>query len=197
MQIVIITSEEDDFRETESIIALMEAGVIVHIRKKNKSEKDLLEYLRSFPEKLRSRLTLHGFHQLAEKMNIGGIHLSGYETIDQVRNWKGRLSKSFHSLDCLKDDSNNVFYYGFISPVFDSISKKEYKSTFNVEELTKKLSERRTTFPVYALGGVTLEKLPEIKQLNFDGAAILGNFWNIKNMDERLSYINELKEYVT
>lgn len=196
MKIVLITPEVDDFHEMESITALIEAGVRVHVRKKNKTEQELSKYIRQFPESIRSGITLHGYHQLAENMNLGGIHLSGNETIDQISNWRGRISKSFHSLDFLNDVSNNNLHYGFISPVFDSISKKGYKAAFNGEELARKLLVRKTTFPVYALGGITLEKVKDLRELNFDGAAILGNFWNIPHMEDRLDYIYKLKEYV-
>lgn len=196
MKIVIITPEVDVHHEVASITSLIEAGIMVHVRKKNKTTEELIDYINQFPIKMRSQMSIHGFHALAEPMKIGGIHLSSNENTVAVDHWPGRVSKSLHNLHELDNDAYNSFNYCFISPVFDSISKKGYKSTFIKGELKAKLTNRKTTFPVFALGGVSTKKFNEIQDLNFDGAAILGNFWKIKDLQSRNIYIQKLHEYV-
>ena len=66
--------------------------------------------------------------------------------------------------------------YVFLSPVFDSISKTGYAAAFpDGAELSDRLICSR--YPVYALGGVTRERLEEVHALGFAGAALLGAVW--------------------
>jgi thiamine-phosphate pyrophosphorylase len=66
------------------------------------------------------------------------------------------------------------FDYVFLSPIFDSISKAGYKSAFT-EEMLKEASDKGIIDEkVVALGGVTFDKIPYLKKLNFGGAAMMG-----------------------
>jgi len=71
-----------------------------------------------------------------------------------------------------------------LGPIFDSISKHGYKSKFSKEELKVGISEWRrfmgegSKVKLYALGGINAENICELKELGFDGAAILGGVWN-------------------
>ncbi|MBQ5621975.1 MAG: thiamine phosphate synthase, partial [Bacteroidaceae bacterium] len=66
----------------------------------------------------------------------------------------------------------------FLSPIFDSISKEGYQSAFSRDELLEAKRKGILSKNVYALGGITFDKLNEIQNLGFYGAAILGAFWN-------------------
>ena len=61
-----------------------------------------------------------------------------------------------------------------LSPVFDSISKQGYRSAFDPDSLRPWLEGKR----VVALGGVTPERIPLLRDAGFSGAAMLGYFWN-------------------
>ena len=67
--------------------------------------------------------------------------------------------------------------YLFLSPIFDSISKKGYRSAFSPEQLTKAGKEGVINERVIALGGITPEKKTAIKDWNFGGIAVLGFLW--------------------
>jgi len=97
---------------------------------------------------------------------------------EKILPWQG----SAHSFEELKEMGNRKIV--LLSPVFDSISKRGYKSKFSKEELKAGISEWRrfigegSRAKLYALGGVNAENIGELKELGFDGAAVLGGVWN-------------------
>jgi thiamine-phosphate pyrophosphorylase len=96
-------------------------------------------------------------------------------------------SRSCHDLATLRA-ALGPYDSVFFGPVFPSISKPGYATqlTAQVErcfppnEISSLLNsrtsgERRTT--VLALGGITADRLPQIRALGFDGVAVLGAIW--------------------
>ncbi len=70
--------------------------------------------------------------------------------------------------------------YCFLSPIFDSISKRGYHAKFDKKELQEFLKKKRT-IKVIGLGGVTSENYTELLDLGFDGGAFLGSIWGKYN----------------
>ena len=65
-----------------------------------------------------------------------------------------------------------------MSPIYDSISKVNYYSTYTAEELREAQKSKVIDSKVIALGGINADNLLEIKDFGFGGAAILGDLWN-------------------
>jgi thiamine-phosphate pyrophosphorylase len=84
-------------------------------------------------------------------------------------------STSLHSVTDVLQDWQNLDY-AFLSPIFDSISKEGYAAA-GFDPAVLKTSMRQAQMPVYALGGITPERLPAVKQMGFAGAGILGAVW--------------------
>lgn len=61
-----------------------------------------------------------------------------------------------------------------LSPIFDSISKNGYRSAFDLDEIKDMITGRHVT----ALGGVTPDAFPILREKGFSGAALLGYIWN-------------------
>ena len=77
--------------------------------------------------------------------------------------------RSCHSLEEVCQYKNHMDYV-FLSPVFDSISKQGYRAAFSIETLEQArgiIDEK-----VFALGGVTLDKITILEQLHFGGIAV-------------------------
>ena len=62
-------------------------------------------------------------------------------------------------------------------PIYDSISKEGYSSAYSCDTLQKAQQAGIIDSKVMALGGITLEHLPEIAALGFGGAVLLGDVW--------------------
>lgn len=178
MRTIIITGEKDLPQEVEAIRNLMSEKVIVHVRKKEKTQEEMSTYLDQFNGLDKEYITIHGYPDLAINYKLGGIHLSASDLLPEDFNWQGRLSRSCHSFsEIFKLDQ--IYSYVFLSPVYNSISKPGYNSSFSEEELISNLSHIKDQ-NVYALGGVTVEKFDELDRFGFVGAAISGDFWNNK-----------------
>lgn len=85
------------------------------------------------------------------------------------------LTCCFSRFRCLLQDWGAVDY-AFLSPIYNSISKQGYAAAaFDRRALKATLSA--CPIPIIALGGVTADKLPELRDLGFAGIAVIGSVW--------------------
>ena len=166
-------------REAATIARLLEEeGVdFVHLRHPDLGLREMRRILLSLPEACRARVTIHSCYQLAEEGLCGGVHLMARrrKIPKSIENSRLRVSRSCHSiLEIKKFDVLEDYNYFTLSPIFDSISKPGYMAAFNEDELRDVLSATDT--PVIALGGVTPDKTTYLKELGFNGAALLGHY---------------------
>ena len=141
----------------------------VHIRKPGSAIGDMEELISTIPPEFHNHLKIHDHFNLIEKYDLGGCHLNGRNPLPHPM--ARSVSKSIHSLEEIPV-AESLDYF-FISPVFDSISKQGYKSTFDLDELSLMIKYKNGI----ALGGVTPEKFPLLVSLGFKGAAMLGYFF--------------------
>jgi len=154
-----------------------------HLRKPDFSTEQTWEYLDGVPEKYHHRLVLHHRHHLLASYPLKGLHFTEArlkKEIGRIEELREKhpgihLSASLHHIDDLKI-LGHLFDYVFLSPIFDSISKKDYKAAFDLETLSPIL--KSMPVKVIALGGVTEGKMKTIRELGFSGAAVLGAVWN-------------------
>lgn len=152
-KIVVFTSPDEVPDEIEKLKTLLRAGVDrIHIRKPGWSRERIENITRQLPERHRDRFIIHP--------------------------GDAKSSHSFFELTACPSDRK----YQFLSPIFDSISKHGYLAAFDIESDYGKYELRdaisKATVPVYALGGVTVDKIPILESLGFSGAAFLGEVWN-------------------
>ena len=173
MKLIAITKPYCENEEAAFIRRLFESGFdIVHLRK---PEADI-NYCRALLEKLteeeQRKIIVHDYHILYEEFSLKGIHINKNVTT-LPKDYQGFKTRSCHSLKEVKMYKND-FDYVFLSPIFDSISKVGYKSAFDEDVLRKASEEGIIDEKVVALGGVTFDKIPYLKELNFGGAAMMG-----------------------
>ncbi len=183
-----------DFFEGEAaaINAIFEDGLeILHLRKPGAKEEDVAALIEQIEQKFRKRLTLHYLPDLAERYAVGGYHLSPNRP-PAPEGWGGRLSASCHSTEELEEKLHMVDY-AFLSPIFDSISKSGYKSSFSYRKLQTAASEGIINERVVALGGVTPDNMGMAKELGFGGVAVLGGLWGDRSLE---GVEKRYKEYV-
>jgi thiamine-phosphate pyrophosphorylase len=175
MQLIVITSSERIEREAEKINALFEVGMeILHIRKPDFSKKEYINLLEEIKQKYHKQIKIHEFFELTENYNLLGVHLN-VRTPNYTGKRKINISKSVHSIEELEKISE--YDYVFLSPIFDSISKKGYFSNFDDETLCTASLNGKINRKVIALGGINQQTLPLLKKYAFGGAAVLGCIW--------------------
>lgn len=176
MRTIAITTPSFFPGEAAEICRLLTDGGFwrIHIRKPGASDDEIRRLLAEIPENLRSRLSIHNALHLAAEFGLGGVHLNRNASTPPS-GWQGIVSRSIHSLSELHTLSSEA--YAFLSPIFPSISKQGYTPTISHAEITSALSSFAGTTAIYALGGVTPDKLTYLQSLGFSGAAMLGAAW--------------------
>jgi thiamine-phosphate pyrophosphorylase len=169
--IVVITSPEPVENEPEKITLLLKSGVdYVHIRKPGWTEDETRRLIADIPMNLRPRLRLHDHFGLAQELSLGGVHLNARNP--EAPSDVVSVSRSCHSVEEVLCSGDCC--YVTLSPIFDSISKHGYRSAFDLDKIKDMITGRH----VIALGGVTPEAFPMLREKGFSGAALLGYIWN-------------------
>lgn len=180
-RIIVISSPTPITKEASLINQLFDEGLTVfHLRKPESSSQELVLLLQEINPIHYSKIALHSHHYLAKSFGINRLHfneVSRKQLIEdalETYNADGViLSTSIHSIDDYNQLSDK-FDYAFLSPVFDSISKLNYKAqTFNLNHIHKK-----TDTKLIALGGIDERTCAKAFEMGFDGIALLGAIWN-------------------
>ena len=198
MKLVVISPEHDDPRETTVLGELFAAGLErYHVRKPAWSRSRLEAWLHTLPHTWRPRLVLHQHHELVAELELGGVHFRDEvgRVVPNAPSQRSRMaeerrvkdnapcltSRSCHDLGTLRAALGH-YDSVFFSPVFPSLSKPGHgeHADFPSDELVALLAartpaKRRTS--ILALGGVTPARMPAVRALGFDGAAVLGAIW--------------------
>jgi thiamine-phosphate pyrophosphorylase len=182
MKIIAITTPKIISDDGCIIRGLLDNGVdIVHLRKPNSDVDECRRILSAIDIEYRQRIVIHDYPELYAEFSLKGIHIN--KNVAALPNgYNGSKSRSCHSFEELvryKDD----YDYLFLSPIFDSISKAGYKSGFNDQELLEASNSGIIDEKVIALGGVTFDKIPYLKKLNFGGVAMIGGLYNLETLD--------------
>jgi thiamine-phosphate pyrophosphorylase len=176
MKLILITSPTYFVEEDKIITSLFEEGLdILHLRKPDTAPMYAERLLTLIPEQYHKRIVVHGHFYLKEEFRLKGIHLN-LRNPNAPEHYKGHISCSCHSLEEVKERKRN-YDYVFMSPVFDSISKQNYNAQYSPEEIKKAHKQGIIDKKVYALGGIDVHNIKEVKKYGFGGAAIMGAIW--------------------
>ncbi|MEG1498059.1 MAG: thiamine phosphate synthase [Bacteroidales bacterium] len=191
-KLVAITPQETIPNETLAIRTLLEEGDLycLHLRKPNWSLEQTYACIAAIPESFHSKIRLHDHYTLTKYFQLGGLHLNARHP-NYPENYKGSISCSCHSLEEVINMQASKEYV-FLSPIFDSVSKKNYQSQFSKTILQKASENKIINSKVFALGGVKMENIPLLKSYGFGGAALIGSLWEsyIETGDIRLLLSN-------
>lgn len=186
-----------DFIENEAnyINQLFEAGLdLLHLRKPDSRIEDCERLLQEINPKWYSGIVVHDHFSLCGKYHLHGIHLNrrNHQVPD---GFQGSLSRSCHSFEEVTEaQKEGVFSYVFLSPIFDSISKKGYKHCFANKDLEDAGNNGIIDKKVIALGGVIPQFIPQLRAWNFGGAAFLGDIWNRRQDADWAEYLTNVRK---
>jgi thiamine-phosphate pyrophosphorylase len=208
MNLIVCSTPEIIPGEQELVQALIQCGLeTFHLRKPTFSIEEMRRWLQKLEKSDRHHLVLHSHWALAEEFQLKGIHigattLKNMSITGQQAWWTDAkrngltISSSVHDQEEINRLQEGLDYV-WLSPVFESISKQAYNSTYSAEQLdtwVKELKEKKQT-QVYALGGVTAQHLQKLIQRGFDGAVVLGNVWrDVKGIEDKELVKQRLKQ---
>lgn len=160
-----------------------------HLRMPDASEEEMRRLIESISPEFHPHLRLHSHFSLVKDYGLGGVHLNS--RWPDKPDFPTALSRSCHLLselevfccDAIADTEPyrrdaTEYEYVTLSPVYDSISKQRYRQRFSPKnpEVKEFLTGKARGMRVIALGGVTPDRFPELRDCGFSGAAMLGFF---------------------
>ncbi|WP_256009957.1 thiamine phosphate synthase [Desertivirga xinjiangensis] len=182
MKLIVISHQENIANEAEIVNQLFDNHMeYFHLRKPGKTIDDTKQFLDLIRPEYHSKIALHQHHSLAKDYGINRLHITeegragiGSMDLTKLKSEGFVLSTSVHNISSLST-INAIFNYSFLSPVFDSISKKGYKGIFDPN-----FDFQRVYLPiqVIALGGIKIQNYNILLKHGFHGIAVLGALWN-------------------
>ncbi len=177
MKLIVITQPHFFVGEAEVLNALFHAGLeVLHLRKPEASAHEMAQLLDAIAAEYHPRIVVHDRFELTDRYRLKGIHLNRRNP-QPPDGYQGSISASCHSLS-EASQRKAAYSYIFLSPIYNSISKNGYNSTFTRQELEQARDGGIIDRRVIALGGINNDHLGEIRRLGFGGAAVLGDLWN-------------------
>ena len=183
MKLIIISPPHHYPNEHQVVCRILNrSSATFHLRKPGWSYDQLADYLQHIPSCLHQRIMVNDHARLLLPFTLKGVHFTekrrrqSPQAIEQLKQQVPgcRISSAFHRIadipepDGLLDDV-------FLSPIFDSISKKGYTAAFPHAELKSFLAQ--TDHSVVALGGIDGRRIAQAAALGFKGVAALGAVW--------------------
>ena len=187
---IVITNPIPIPNEINTINSLFEKGLeLLHIRKPNFADSEMKQFLSGINHSYRERLVLHSHHHLTQTLKINRIHFSeskrktimmlpGKLPFDPYTAKGFHLSTSVHTIEDFNALDPN-FEYAFLSPIYPSISKKDYSSKIDLFKAIKNRTNYATK--LIALGGIESKNAEHTLENGFDNVALLGTIWNQNN----------------
>lgn len=176
MEWIVITSPGFIQGEADFIDRLFGHGLDrLHLRKPGAEIGECRRLLDGISREWLPQIVVHDNFGLCREYGLGGVHLNGRNPMAPP-NHDGSVSRSCHSLEEISRYKGECDYLT-LSPIFNSISKQGYMAAFGPGQLAAARDSGLIDRRVIALGGVTLENIPRVKELGFGGVAILGDVW--------------------
>lgn len=194
MKLIVISNPTNFKNEHEILCSLFLSGLeYFHLRKPDFSKEEMENFLKEISPKYFNRIVLHSHHDLVERYNLYGKHISSNHI--ELKGDSQYISTSFHSLEEI-ENCKEKYDYVFLSPIFDSISKQHYPSNFDKKELAQFLIQHPKTVDIIALGGINKNTIYDAMKIGFDGVAVLGGLWISNNPIETFNLLlNVCKEF--
>ncbi|MCM3571109.1 thiazole tautomerase TenI [Neobacillus mesonae] len=195
MKLIAITDDRHQVLELASKIMQIQNVVdFIHIREKKKSARELIRLLELLLDKgvPKDKIVFHDRLDAALLSGIRNIHLPGHGLpTKQVRAKFPfmRIGCSVHSFEEAKQSEEDGADYVLYGHVFETNSKAGLapRGVKELEEIKKRL-----VIPVYAIGGITADRVDDI---HVDGIAVMSGLFSAENPKAAaMYYLEKCKE---
>ncbi|MDO5970698.1 thiamine phosphate synthase [Flavivirga aquimarina] len=169
---------------------------LVQLRLKNLSEKKILkiaEEAREITAHYQTRLIINDYYKIAKKVKADGIHLGKNDTCPTIakkhlETWQiiGGTANTLE--DCKTLIEKKVNYIG-LGPFRFTTTKDNLSPILGTNGYLAILEALQTETPIIAIGGITIEDIPDILKTGVYGIAVSGEI--TKNFN-KISQFNKL-----
>jgi thiamine-phosphate pyrophosphorylase len=169
---------------------ILEAGVkAIQLREKDLSVKELFDmavWMRELTREYGAKLFINDRIDVALSVQADGVHLGQNGLpVSAARDIVGKkllIGVSTHSIEeALKAEKDGADFIT-IGPVYGTPSKLQYGRPIGIDALRDVKS--RVSIPVYAIGGIKLDRVKQVKEAGTDGIALISGILAAKNMKE-------------
>ena len=166
----------------------LEGGVrLIQLREKDLATRELCQLAQTLSPLFatyQAQWLINDRIDLVLALNAGGVHLrtTSLPTIvaRQLLGPERLIGVSAHShKEVLRAESEGADFV-ILGPVFDTPSKREYGRPLGLQTFERAC--RSTRIPVYAIGGITPERVPELRRLGAYGVAVISSILQASNI---------------
>ena len=166
----------------------LEAGAkAVQLREKELSTKALLDmayWMRELTNEFGALLFINDRVDVALSVEADGVHLGRQSIpVQAVRKIAGKtlmIGVSTHTIEEAIEAEKNGADFITLGPVYETPSKVNYGKPIGIETLRK--AKSATTLPIFAVGGIKLGNVREIKEAGADGIALISAILTAQNI---------------
>ena len=187
MKLVLMTQPTFFVEEDKILTSLFDEGLDnLHLYKPGASPMYSERLLTLLSDSFYPKISVHNNFYLKEEYHLYGIHISDPVT-PAPNGYRGHISRTCTDLSQLKTAKHNADYV-FLKYIFDSQTEPDQKSTFTMDELKEASRRGLIDRHVYALGGMNMDTIRQVRDLGFGGIVISGDLWNRFNIHSELDY---------
>ena len=159
--------------------AIRAGNMAIQLRERDLMTRDLVALareVRTITAAHSVRLLVNDRVDLTLALHLDGVHLRANSFSAAVaRRLLGPnrlIGVSTHSIEEVLQANRDGADYVMFGPIFDTLSKRPFGTPRGVRELAEAC--RRSTAPVFAIGGVMSERVPDVRQAGAYGIAVIG-----------------------
>jgi thiamine-phosphate pyrophosphorylase len=182
----------------EYLKKLMAAGArLFQYRNKTEASRELLQAARSLSSTARegnATFIVNDRPDIARLVWANGVHV-GQEDVEVsvARAMVGTdalVGVSTHNLEQFREAAQTDADYVAIGPLFETRSKDKPDPVVGLDLIVE--ARKLTTKPIVAIGGITLERAPEVLRAGADSVAVIGDIWTSRNPVARVKQYLEI-----
>ena len=175
---------------TEQVEKALQGGVrVLQLREKNLSPKELLEQaleIKPIIEKYDAKLFINDRADIAQIVGAHGVHLTEASVL------AGEIKDNFPNLivgvsthakeGALLAEAEGADFITF-SPIYETPSKIQFgppQGPVKLGQIVKSVD-----LPVLALGGIKLNRVPEVLEQGAHGVAVISGIWDSKDIKQQ------------
>ncbi|MEI6247363.1 MAG: thiamine phosphate synthase, partial [Verrucomicrobiota bacterium] len=166
--------------DAKTVVKLFDAGLgRLHVQSvRDWNVRQYEAFLQQVPEAFWNRIVLEEQPDLVLSRKLAGFQMIPGDRIPPRWPKTAALSLKCHSYDEMRSTPKGCHYL-FLSPIFPSVSKRDYVPQRTHREFQVIVERWRAEggCPVYGLGGITPQNAAHVRALGFDGMAFIGSVW--------------------
>lgn len=175
MKLSVMTTPYFFIEEHQILTVLFEEGLeTLHLRKPETEPVYSERLLSLIPAQYRRRIVVHDYFYLKNEYGLRGIHLN-QRNPELPSGYKGHISCTCQTFDEVSR-RKKMMDYVLLSPIFGEA--EDNTPTFSAQQITAQSRSGLIDKKVYAMGGVTIDNIRQLRDWGFGGAVVYGDIWN-------------------